>query len=53
MSFAEFFYAVPRVTLQDPLAEVLGRRRGAIEYGYADAVRLAGHSCPTVAGTYL
>lgn len=23
--------------------------RGLIEYGYADAVRLAGHSCPTVA----
>jgi formylmethanofuran dehydrogenase subunit E len=26
---------------------------GLIDYGYADAVRLAGHSCPTVAGAYL
>ncbi|MEW5967191.1 MAG: hypothetical protein AB1720_09410 [Pseudomonadota bacterium] len=54
MSFPEFFNAVPRVTLRDPLAEVLGAAdRGQIEYGYADAVRLAGHSCPTVAGAYL
>jgi hypothetical protein len=54
VSFPEFFAAVPRVTLHDPLAEVLGAAdRGLIEYGYADAVRLAGHSCPTVAGAYL
>lgn len=54
MSFPEFFAAVPRVTLHDPLAEVLGAADGGlIEYGYADAVRLAGHSCPTVAGAYL
>lgn len=54
MSFPEFFNAVPRVTLHDPLAEVLGAAdRGLIEYGYVDAVRLAGHSCPTVAGAYL
>jgi hypothetical protein len=28
------------------------RKAGCIEYRYADAVRLAGHSCPTVAAAY-
>ena len=54
MSFPEFFAAVPRLTLHDPLAELLGAaENGRIEYGYTDAVKLAGHSCPTVAGAYL
>jgi hypothetical protein len=54
MSFPEFFAAVPRLTLHDPLAGFLGAAdKGLIEYGYADAVKLAGHSCPTVAGAYL
>ncbi|MDO9467879.1 MAG: FmdE family protein [Thiobacillus sp.] len=54
MSYPEFFAAVPRLTLHDPLAELLGAAgNGLIEYGYTDAVKLAGHSCPTVAGAYL
>jgi len=54
MSYPEFFAAVPRLTLRDPLAERLGAaENGLIEYGYTDAVKLAGHSCPTVAGAYL
>jgi FmdE, Molybdenum formylmethanofuran dehydrogenase operon len=54
MSYPEFFAAVPRLTLRDPLAELLGAaENGLIEYGYTDAVKLAGHSCPTVAGAYL
>lgn len=33
--------------MYDPLAEFLGAAEGGlIEYGYADAVKLAGHSCP-------
>ena len=37
----------------DPLAEALGCAEGGVfEYGYGDAVRLAGHSCPTVAAAY-
>lgn len=49
-----FFKAVPKITLYDPLAEMLGAaHEGIIEYGYDDCVKLAGHSCPTVAGTYL
>lgn len=40
--------------MRDRLAEFLGAaEQGLIEYGYGDAVKLAGHSCPTVAGAYL
>lgn len=54
MTYPEFFAAVPRITLHDPLAALLGAvGNGLIEYGYTDAVKLAGHSCPTVAGAYL
>nr|WP_275584630.1 hypothetical protein [Stenotrophomonas sp. NLF4-10] len=36
------------------MARLLGASDdGRIEYGYADAVKLAGHSCPTVAGAWL
>lgn len=53
MSFPAFFDLVPRVRLRDPLADFLGAAEGGlIDYGYADAVRLAGHSCPTVASAY-
>lgn len=54
MDLPEFFEKVPRLLVRDPLAEFLGAARdGLLEYGYGDAVRLAGHSCPTVAGAYL
>src|SRR5690606_34282203 len=36
------------------LAAFLGASKsGIITYKYVDAVKLAGHSCPTVAGAYL
>jgi hypothetical protein len=54
MSFPAFFDEAPRIALRDPLAEFLGAAEGGlITYTYADAVKLAGHSCPTVAGAYL
>lgn len=54
MAFPAFFDAVPAIVLRDPLAEILGAAEGGlIEYRFADAVRLAGHSCPTVAGAWL
>jgi hypothetical protein len=54
MAFPDFFNQVPSLTLRDPLANVLGATTdGVIEYCYADAVKLAGHSCPTVAGAWL
>ena len=49
-----YFAAAPTQRVRDPLAAVLGAAKdGILEYHYADAVRLAGHSCPTVAGAYL
>lgn len=54
MEFPEFFAAAPRITVRDPLAKFLGAAvDGIIEYQYADVVKLAGHSCPTVASAYL
>lgn len=49
------FYARARkIVLRDPLAEFLGAAEGGwLEYSYTDAVKLAGHSCPTVAAAYL
>jgi len=48
-----FYDQVRRLTVHDPLAEFLGAaENGCIEYGYLDAVKLAGHSCPTVAAAY-
>ncbi len=54
MNFPDFFDQAPRLRVHDPLAALLGAPvDGLLEYGYADAVRLAGHSCPTVASAYL
>lgn len=54
MDFPAFFDQVPSVSLREPLAVFLGASRsGVFTYCYADAVKLAGHSCPTVAGAYL
>lgn len=44
---------VLKITLRDPLAELLGAAPGGLlSYAYDDAVKLAGHSCPTVAGAF-
>ena len=54
MRYPAFFDQVRTIVLYDPLAEFLGAAAdGRIEYRYLDAVKLAGHSCPTVAGAYL
>ena len=54
MTFPDFFNDAPVICLRDPLADLLGAAAdGVIEYRYEDVVRLAGHSCPTVAGAYL
>lgn len=52
--FPSFFNQAPTITVRDPLAAFLGAaENGILTYRYADAVRLCGHSCPTVAGAYL
>lgn len=54
MRFPAFFQDVPLLTLRDPLAALLGAAEdGLMDFRYADAVKLAGHSCPTVAGAWL
>jgi len=53
MKMPAFFDQVPRLRVRDPLADALGCVDGGVlEYGYPDAVRLCGHSSPTVAGAY-
>ncbi|MEW5892938.1 MAG: hypothetical protein AB1697_07350 [Pseudomonadota bacterium] len=54
MHLPAFFKEVRSIRVTDPLAAVLGAAEaGELEYRYEDAVKLAGHSCPTVAGAYL
>lgn len=54
MQTPAFFDAVAPIVLADGLAEALGAAEGGIiEYRYLDAVKLTGHSCPTVAGAWL
>lgn len=54
MEFPNFFRSIPALLMRDPLAELLGAAEGGIiEYHYEDVVKLAGHSCPTVAGAWL
>ena len=53
MHYPAFFDDVAAIRLHDPLAEFLGAvEDGILEYRYLDAVKLAGHSCPTVASAY-
>ena len=53
MQTPAFYNQVRSLTVYDPLAEFLGAAEsGRIEYHYIDAVKLAGHSCPTVAAAY-
>ncbi len=53
MKYPAFIDDVPKIRLYDPLAEFLGAiDDGIVEYSYIDAIKLAGHSCPTVASAY-
>lgn len=53
MKYPAFIDDVPKIRLYDPLAEFLGAiDDGIVEYSYLDAVKIAGHSCPTVASAY-
>jgi hypothetical protein len=54
MRYPEFYDHAPAIALYDPLARFLGAVEGGIvEYRYLDAVKTAGHSCPTVASAWL
>ncbi|MBI4335366.1 MAG: hypothetical protein HY589_01780 [Candidatus Omnitrophica bacterium] len=49
-----FYEDVEPIELREPLAEFLGAINEGEEFifTYADAVKLAGHSCPAVSGAY-
>jgi hypothetical protein len=54
MQYPLFFNEIESILLYDPLSEFLGAcEEGSVEIGYLDCVKLAGHSCPTLAGAYL
>ncbi len=54
MTFPDFFDHAPVVRMRDPLAQLMGSAKdGIMDYHYVDAVRLTGHSCPTVASAFL
>jgi len=54
MHYPSFYDEVEPIVLQDKLSRFLGAfEEGIIEFSYLDSVKLAGHSCPTVAGAYL
>jgi len=54
LQYPEFYDKVEPFILKDDLAEFLGATKdGIIEINYIDCVKLAGHSCPTVAGSYI
>ena len=54
--FRDFFHEVEPIKMKEPLAETLGafeRQEAVLEYSFIDAVKLAGHACPSVAGAFL
>jgi hypothetical protein len=54
MKYTQFFDKVEHIQLEDPLSNFLGAfEEGRLEITYLDCVKLAGHSCPTVAGAYM
>lgn len=54
MHYPDFYSQVTPITLYDPLSDFLGAfTKGELKITYLDCVKLAGHSCPTVAGAYL
>lgn len=54
MNTPDFFNHIAPIKMLDPLAQLLGAvADGLITYSYLDMVKLAGHSCPTVAGAWI
>ncbi len=54
MQYPDFYNQVPPIRLYDPLSDFLGAfKEGELDISYLECVKLAGHSCPTVAGAYL
>ena len=55
-NFRDFLSEVMPIQFKEPLAETLGAFTDAetiLEYSFIDAIKMAGHVCPTVTGAYL
>jgi hypothetical protein len=54
MQYPGFFDTIAPIILHDELSKTLGTfENGIVEFNYLDIVKMAGHSCATVAGAYL
>ena len=54
MQYPSFYDDIENIILFDELANFLGATEdGKIEISYLDCVKFAGHSCPTVASSYI
>ncbi|NPA27601.1 MAG: hypothetical protein GXN91_00940 [Epsilonproteobacteria bacterium] len=54
MEYPKFYDEVEKFILKDELSQFLGAtKEGIVEIGYIDCVKLAGHSCPTIASSYI
>lgn len=54
MNYPDFFDTIVPIQMSDPLAQQLGAvSDGLFTYTYLDMVKLAGHSCPTIAGAWI
>ena len=54
--FRDFFYDVKPIKFKEPLAETLGafkENEAVLDYTFIEAVKMAGHACPTVTGAYM
>ncbi len=54
--FRDFLYDVKPIKFKEPLAETLGafkENEAVLEYTFIEAVKMAGHACPTVTGAYM
>lgn len=54
MNSKQLFQQIPSIKLYEPLYDFFGiSDDGIVEFSFLDAVKIAGHACPTVAGAYL
>lgn len=54
MTTPDFYKEIKTIKLQDELADFLGAfEDGIIEFSYEEVAKMAGHSCATVASSYL
>ena len=54
MEYPEFYNEVEHIILKDELSQFLGSsEEGIIDISYLDIVKMAGHSCALVSGSYL